>query len=495
MMICVAIQGPSYEEACQQIAQAHPFADLIELRLDCFESLNLIALKNLRSHFSIPMIFTLRSQIQGGKYTQSEENRLADIRHLIELEPEYLDIENHVPSRFIEEISSQSPKTKLILSYHNFSKTPEDLEGLYRKMLKTPAFFYKIAVTAQNCIDALRFVCWAKKSDDKLIAISMGSHGQISRILGPMMECPITYAALEEDQKSAPGQLSAKILIERYHHHSLNPDTVIYGLIGDPVDLSISDQAHNDLITACGLDAVYVKLQVRPSELSDFLQLAKQLPFHGLSVTMPLKEHILPFLDQIDPQALDIGAVNTLLFKEGVLSGFNTDGIGALNAIEREVKGKQIVIIGAGGAAKAIAYEAHRRGALVTILNRDERKAHEMAQRLHCIGKGLDYMATCFEAGYDILINCTPVPLPIPSDYILPQAIVMDIKTRPKETPFLKHAMEKGCQIIYGYQMFIEQALGQFDLWFKNRINMQESRKILEKKVVEAIEKSDDIPS
>jgi len=482
-MICVVIKGPTFEEARLQISKAVAYADLVELRLDCFKSLDLAALKILRSHFSVPMIFTLRSQIQGGSYTQSEENRLANIRRLAELKPEYLDLENHVSACLIAEISSQCPEIKLISSYHNFTETPEDLERIYQEMQKTPAFLYKMAVTAKNCLDALRLVCWAKKSDDKLIAISMGSYGQVSRILGPMMGCPITYAALEEDQKSAPGQLSAKTLIERYHHRSLNPRTALYGLIGNPVDQSISDETHNSLITAYGLDAVYVKIQVSPSELSDFLQFAKQLPFHGVSVTMPLKEQMLPFLNDIDPQALDIGAVNTLLFEEGKIFGFNTDGIGALDAIEREyqVKDKRIVIIGAGGATKAIAYEAHRRGGLVTIVNRDERKAFQIAERLHCIGKGLDYMAACAETGYDILINCTPSPLPIASDYILPQAIVMDVMTKPKETIFLKLAMEKGCPIIYGYRMFIEQALGQFNLWFKDHFDIQESRTILEK--------------
>lgn len=488
-MICVVIKGPTFEEAYQQISKAVVYADLVELRLDCFTSLDLYALKILRSHYFIPMIFTLRSHIQGGSYTQPEEQRLADIYRLIELKPEYLDLENHVSAGFIAEISSQCPEIKLVLSYHNFTETPEDLEGIYQEMKKTSAFFYKMAVTAKNCLDALRLVCWAKKSDDKLIAISMGFYGQFSRILGPMMGCPITYAALEEDQKSAPGQLSARTLIERYHHRSLNPHTSLYGLIGDPVDQSISDEVHNSLITASGIDAVYVKIQVDRSKLFDFLQFAKQMPFHGLSVTMPLKEHIFPFLDGIDPQARDIGAVNTLLFEEGKIFGFNTDGIGALNAIESEyqVKDKRIVIIGAGGATKAIAYEAHRRGGLVTIVNRDERKAFQVAKGLHCIGKGLDYMATCAETGYDILINCTPSPLPVASDYILSQSIVMDITTKPKETTFLKLAMEKGCPVIYGYRMFIEQALGQFSLWFKNHFDIQESRKILEKKVIDCL--------
>lgn len=496
-MICVVIKGPSFQEAYQQISEALKFADLIELRLDLFRSLDLDALKDLRAHFSIPMIFTLRSQRQGGRYLQTEQNRLTAIRRIVELKPEYLDLENHISTPFIQEISALHPEVKLIFSYHNFEETPKNLDEIFREMQKIPAFFYKIAVTANNCLDALKLISWAKKTDDQLIAISMGYHGQISRILGPIVNSPITYAVLEDSQVLAPGQLTAKTLIEQYHHNSLNEQTILFGLIGDPVDLSISDITHNNLIESCGLNAVYVKIKVIPAELSEFLELAKEFPFHGLSVTMPLKEHIIPFLDEIDSQAINIGAVNTLFFQKGKIIGFNTDGIGALNAIEEKylVKDKQIVIIGAGGATKAIAYEAIRRGGKVTILNRDEEKSSQIGQRLDCRGKGLDYIATCSETGYDMLINCTPSPLPIHSDYILPQAIVMDITTNPRETLFLKLAKEKGCPIIYGYRMFVEQAVGQFNLWLNSQLNIYEIRTILEKKTIDCLSRVVDTPT
>lgn len=490
-MICVVIKGPTIEDAYQQITQALAHADLVELRLDYFSELDLVALKKLHAHFSIPMIFALRSTSQGGEYKKSEENRLADIRQLTQLKPAYLDLEYHVPLHFIEEITSQFPDNKLILSYHNFVETPQndDLEKIYQNMRQIPACFYKMAVTAQHSLDAMRLLCWAKKMDNQLFIISMGPHGQISRILGPIMQYPITYATLEEHLTTAPGQLTAQTLLERYHYRSLNSRTALYGLIGDPVDKSISDETHNHLIATCHLDAVYVKIQITKSEVADFLQFAKQLPFRGLSVTMPLKECIFPFLDHIDSQACDIGASNTLLFEKNKISGFNTDGIGALNAIERQcvVKEKRIVILGAGGAAKAIAYEAQRRGAHVTILNRNAEKAVQIAQHLHCMGKGLNHMAACAEEGYDILINCTPVPLPIDPAYILPQAFIMDIKTKPKETEFLKHAQEKGCRIIYGYQMFVEQAIGQVNLWFKESVKTQSTREILENKAIQCV--------
>jgi len=476
-MLCVVIKGPSFEEAHHQIAQALAYADVVELRLDCFHSLDLTALRRLRAEFPIPMIFTLRSRSQGGNYAGSEQQRLADIQRLATMKPEYIDIEDDICR-----IASQLPDIRVILSHHDFTGTPEDLEGLYNQMQKTPASFYKIAVTARSSVDALRLLGIAKHSHGNLIAISMGLQGQVTRILGPIVGCPITYASLDDIQQTAPGQLSAKILAERYRHHSLNSGTAVYGLIGDPVDKSISDITHNAFFHAAGLDAVYVKIPLKAEELSPFLQLAKEFPFCGLSVTMPLKESVLPYLDRIDPQAREIGAVNTLVFHQAAITGYNTDSMGALNAIERKmtVKGKRVVIIGAGGAAKAIAFETHRRGGLVTILNRDAEKASRTASRFQGTGKGLDQMETCAEQGYDILINCTPMPMPISPDHIRSDAVVMDINVRPKDTSFSECALSKGCQVVYWHQMFIEQAVGQHSLWFKDRINVDACRTTLE---------------
>lgn len=472
-MLSVVIKGPTYQEAHEQIAKAIADADLVELRLDYFTSLDFEELKNLKACFSIPMIFTLRS----GNYP--EEKRLKALFELAKLKPEYLDIESCVSPDFIKEIASRQ---KVILSHHDFESTPDDLEELYQQMQKIPAAFYKIATTAKNSIDALRMLSLAKKG---VIAISMGSYGQITRILGPIMGSPITYAALNEEETTAPGQLTIKTLLERYHYRNLSPSTAIYGLIGDPVTLSISDETHNHLIKTCNLDAVYVKMQVTASELPAFFQYARELPFQGLSVTMPLKEEVIPFLDDIDPKAKAIGAVNTLKFTKSFIEGYNTDGMGALNAIEAtySVNDKQMVLIGAGGSAKAIAYEAGLRGAKVTIVNRTKEKALSTAKQLSCTGKGLDDIGN-----YDILINCTPAPMPIDPHCLIPKTLAMDIKTKPKDTLFLKYAEEKGCEVIHGYRMFVEQALGQFKQWFPEDFDAELGRKVLEKKAVVCLE-------
>lgn len=488
-MICVVIKGPTYEEAHRQITKALEYAEMVELRLDFFKTIDLAALKELRVAFAIPMIFTLRSKAQGGSYNKDEEDRLQDIQRLLELKPEYLDLENHVSHHLIDEIVEKNPQTKVIISYHNFTHTPERLEKIYQEMRKTKAYYYKIAVQANHSIDVLHLLLLAYESQGKIIAISMGTLGQVSRILGPLVGSPISYATVDDELKTAPGQLTAKILYERYHYYSLNQETALYGLIGDPVETSISDETHNHLFETFGLNAVYVKMQVQSTEVPEFLQLAKKLPFRGLSVTMPLKEFVLPCLDHIDSQAQEIGAVNTLVFKDGKISGYNTDGTGALNAIEQElkVKDRRVIVLGSGGAARAIIYEAIKRDASVIILNRNVDKAKQVAHHFHCVGKGLEDIDFYFEKGYDILINTTPDPMPIDSTYILSKAWVMDIKTQPKETLFLKIALIKNCNVIYGYQMFVEQALGQFQIWFQGLLDLEECRRILEETALEKI--------
>lgn len=489
-MICAVIKGPTIEAAYQQIEKALPYADVVELRLDCFGSLDENGLRKLKMAFSIPMIFTLRSKGQGGSYEGTENTRLEKIRALATLKPEFLDLESCIPVEFFEEMRTLHPDVKVICSYHDFISTPQDLPALYRSLKQKSASLYKIAVMAENSLDALRLLAWVKNEGEEIIAVSMGPYGQISRILAPIVGSQMTYAAINKGQETAPGQLLAKTLVELYRYHSLNPKTKIYGLIGDPVEGSVGHETHNTLMKACDLDALYLKIPVKPTELASFLSFAKQLNFSGLSVTMPLKEEVMQYLDEVDSEAKTIGAVNTLLFEDGKLSGCNTDGIGALEAVEMilPVRNKRIVILGAGGAAKAIAYEACKRGGNVIIVNRNEEKARILAESLNCTAADLNAMKELFATGYDILVNTTPSQLPIDPNFILPSAVVMDIKTRPKEPLLLQHAKQKGCKVIYGYQMFIEQGIRQFDKWFNATLSMQKSREIIEEKVLTLLE-------
>lgn len=486
-MICVPIKGPSFEEAYTQIRQAIRYADMVELRLDYFDTLDFDALKRVKRAFAIPMIFALKGPVQGGCFKGLECERLALIRQLAELKPEYIDLESHIDAKYVGQLHALHPEIRLIISYHDYKQTPEDIFAIFNQMPKESFCLYKIAVTANSSNDAIKFMQSLKTLKKQLIGVSMGAHGRFNRILQPVTGGYLTYACLQEDLKTAPGQLTAETLINCYHYRALNERTEIFGLIGDPVELSLSHQSHNHCFRESKFNAVYVKMTVKDYELHEFLRLAKRLPFSGLSVTMPLKEIIMPFLDYVDEEASKIGACNTLVFKNGRIEGYNTDGIGALNAIEKytSVEGKRVVIIGAGGAGKAIIYEASRRRADVVVLTRGREKAKQAAKQFGCKAQPLEKAADWRSRGYDILINCTPVEMPLDEELILPGALAMDIKTRPKDTRFLTSALKKGCKVVYGYEMFIEQALGQFKLWFKDNINEDLCRKNIERKLLE----------
>ena len=485
-MICIVIKGPTFEEAQDQLAQAILQANMIELRLDLFSNIDLASLKRLRTLCHLPMIFTLRSRLQGGSYQQSEKERLATLFTFLEAKPDYLDLEWNISASFISCVRQAYPSLRLIISYHDMIKTPshKDLDALYEKMRRIPARFYKIAVTATTILDTLRFLCWKKEQDAQLIGICMGFQGQISRILSPLFGSPFTYASLDDTQTTAKGQLTAQTLIQTYRYFSLNQDTQLYGLIGDPVSKSISEITHNGFFGCAEFHAVYVKMDVKKEELQEFLKLAKQLPFQGLSVTMPLKEAICEVIEEIDLEAQRIGAVNTLILREGRWKGCNTDGKGALNAVEKykTIANQRVILIGAGGAAKAIAFEAKRRGAHVILFNRKEEKAQDIALKIGCdVGKIEEIQKSLEEEGA-VLINCTPVDMPFPIHFLRPKTLVMDINTKTIVSSLFSFALENDCTLIYGYEMFVEQALGQFRLWgFDSQVIQHYATDLVEK--------------
>ncbi len=477
-MICPVIVGPSLALAQQQIENSLLYAACLELRLDHFEVIDCVWLKQILSQYLLPMIFTLRKASQGGKYSGSEETRYSLFRKLLPLRPAFFDVEHDTPLDIIAEF--QAHNCPILLSSHHFDGVPEQLDEHFLHMKKIPAAFYKIAVYTDSTHQCLRFMQWAKRQDNKLIPICMGKNGQISRILSPRHNCPITYVTIDPNEENISGQLSAQVLHKQYRYSFLHPETRVMGLIGNPVDQSPSHVTHNHLFSHFGLDAVYVKMRVSKEELSNFFSIARSFSFGGLSVTMPLKEEILRFLDDIDPEARAIGAVNTLVVRQQSIIGYNTDGVGALDALERKkvVQGKKMVLIGAGGVARAIAHEALKRGCEVVIVSREARKSKEVAAQLGCKGIGLDGIRENGQ-GYDFLINCTPHPMPIDLSMILPKTIAMDVTIAPKETTFLQQAASKNCQIVYGYEMFIEQALGQFCLWFPGKIAKDQARRLL----------------
>ena len=326
-----------------------------------------------------------------------------------------------------------------ISTYHNFIETPDDLEAVLDQMPE--ATIYKIATFANSTTDALRMLSFVQKHPN-VAGMCMGELGQITRILAPVVGSRLNFASL--GQPTAPGQMEAKELQETYYYRKLNRQTELYGLIGHPVAHSPSHKTHNAFFQRQGVNAVYVKMSVAENELEQVFSLAKKIGFKGLSVTMPFKEKISPYMDVLDEDAAKIGAVNTIAFSD-CTKGYNTDGVGALNALG-SVWNKRLVILGAGGSAKAIAFEAKKRGAFVFMHSRRYGNLNEIPD-------------------YDILVNTTPNPCPIELNQLRPGKVVMDITISHAHSPFLKQAKVLGCPIIEGEAMFHLQAKEQFSIW------------------------------
>lgn len=474
-MLIGVVQVTDYLTSKEQLNIALQYADGIEFRLDYLSPFNIEVVSQLRTTCKLPIIFTLRKQSQGGHYPLSESERLKDILTVCQLQPDYLDLEYDIDIIFIKQIKQQFPNIKLISSYHNFIETPADLTKILNSMINSYFYSYKIATYAKSTLDSLRMLSFIRSMKDKLnlSGICMGEAGTSTRILSPIIGNNFTYANITEKSTTAPGQISLETLVEIYHFKKLNRETEIYALIGNPIDKSVGHILHNKAIEILDKNAVYIKLHIEPEILTEAINFCRQLGFQGLSVTMPLKEVIITELDEIEKDSLLIKAINTVTARNKKWLGSNTDGKGAILALKKisTLNNKEIIILGAGGSAKAIAYEALKNGANVTLINRTHERATILAKELGCQFININQLKDHY---YDIIINTVPINL-IKSDDLKYNTIAMDIVYQPIETDFLKQAKKAKCKTIPGYEMYVNQALLQIQSWFEpNNIKIEE---------------------
>jgi 3-dehydroquinate dehydratase/shikimate dehydrogenase len=476
-MIVLVIAEHQYSNISQKIQSVIKDIDVIELRLDYLDYFDLTEIKRIKLNFDIPIIFTLRKKSQGGLFLLSENIRLNLLTQLAGLEPDYIDLEYDVPIEFVRILKKQHPKIKLIRSYHDFVKTPQNLMEIFTGLNHDLFTCFKIVTFAQSSLDCLRVLAFVNSIDNnvKITSFCMGGLGIVSRILGPIVANYFHYTCVDDldDIQLATGQLKLSTLLDTYRLRTLNPNTSIYALIGDPVENSIGDIFHNKVFNRLEYNSVYVKIKLQETELQEFFQLMKLLPFKGLSVTMPLKQAVIPFLNQISDIANKISSVNTIIISQGKLIGDNTDACGALDALEETilVANKTIIIIGAGGAARAIGYEAIKRQAKVIFVNRTAAKAYDLGQHMNSLGYGFDEVKN-IQCRYDIIINTTSVGMNsndntfiVLDELLKPNLVIMDIVYNPINTKLLQKAQLFNCNVVYGYMMFFKQAILQLRLW------------------------------
>ena len=269
----------------------------------------------------------------------------------------------------------------------------------------------------------------------------------------------------------------------------VSANTSIYGVIGNPVGHSLSPIMHNAAFSELGIDGLYAAFQVQ--DLKAAISGIRGLGIKGASVTIPHKVTVMPLLDECDRLSKKIGAVNTIVNRNERLLGYNTDCLGAVKVLEEQsdVPGRRVLILGAGGAARAIAWGISERKGHVIIANRTPDKARELAETLKADYCPIDQVT---DMEWDILINTTPVgmapnddAMPVPQGAILPGRTVMDIVYNPVETLLLKTAREKKCRIVNGVRMFVYQGAMQFELWTGRKAPVDVMEKAVRSALVE----------
>ena len=486
-MICVPIVGSSMLNALDQIAAADKVADILELRLDLIVSPDLNALLHAANK---PVIVTNRSKLDGGQFKGNDEERVQVLRDAMAAKADYVDIEVSTPREYLQPFLEGYDASRIILSYHDFSHTPEDINPLYEAMNDLPGEILKIVTYARDLNDNLKMFQLlerAKKENKKLIGLCMGDLGEISRILSPLYGGFLTFGSLETGQESAPGQIPANVLRNIYRVNDTREKFKVYGVIGNPVSKSMGYLIHNCAFREIDSSDIYVSFLVENEE--KFFIAFKNF-FSGLSVTMPAKENIMSLLDQVDPTAQIIGAVNTVVQEGGKWVGYNTDCSGAIKALEvhTSLKDKNVLILGAGGTAKAIGYGVKQKGGKLTVtFNRNKNRGESLAEELGCD------LVYCRDAGtrpIDILINCSPVGMspninetPFFARDFKEGMVVFDSVYNPLETRLLREAKEAGCTVIQGSELFINQAAQQFELFTNQSAPIEAMREVLMEKL------------
>nr|AAS76684.1 At3g06350 [Arabidopsis thaliana] len=492
-LICAPVMADSIDKMVIETSKAHELgADLVEIRLDWLKDFNpLEDLKTIIKKSPLPTLFTYRPKWEGGQYEGDENERRDVLRLAMELGADYIDVELQVASEFIKSIDGKKPgKFKVIVSSHNYQNTPsvEDLDGLVARIQQTGADIVKIATTAVDIADVARMFHITSKAQVPTIGLVMGERGLMSRILCSKFGGYLTFGTLDSSKVSAPGQPTIKDLLDLYNFRRIGPDTKVYGIIGKPVSHSKSPIVHNQAFKSVDFNGVYVHLLV--DNLVSFLQAYSSSDFAGFSCTIPHKEAALQCCDEVDPLAKSIGAVNTILRRksDGKLLGYNTDCIGSISAIEDGLRSsgdpssvpssssplasKTVVVIGAGGAGKALAYGAKEKGAKVVIANRTYERALELAEAIGGKALSLTDLDNYHPEDGMVLANTTSMGMqpnveetPISKDALKHYALVFDAVYTPRITRQLREAEESGAITVSGSEMFVRQAYEQFEIF------------------------------
>ena len=456
-LLCVTVTAATMAELRRK-RDAVVEADLIELRLDSVSDPSVAgALAGRRR----PVIVTCRPAWEGGGFTGSEEDRRRILTEALSLGAEYVDIEWR--ARFDDVIAAAGGR-RIVLSSHAFDGVPADLAARVHAMQSTGAEVIKIAAAMTCLSDCVPLLDLGLRSGpSRLVLIGMGEYGVATRILAGRFGSTWTYAGAVREV----GQLDAQSLLEDYHFRSLTDATAVYGIVGGSVSHSVSPAMHNAAFRAARADAVYLPFPA--ASAADFHTFGRAIGISGASVTIPHKVSMLDYVDEADPVARRIGAINTISVEDRRWIGANTDAGGFLEPLRdcMALAGVRAAVLGAGGAARAVTVALASSGCSTRLHARNREQARQVAALA-----SIEVGPWPPEPGsWDLLVNCTPIGMhpgvdetPIPADQITGRC-VYDLVYNPPGTRLLREAAAVGCQTIGGLEMLAAQARDQFQRW------------------------------
>ena len=489
-LICMTLTGSSLEEDRKLVKKYDKQIDLVELRVDYLTEDEQLYAKRFPSMISKPCILTIRRDIDGGKFCGSEFSRTNLFgRALAFADPDktrnfaFVDFEDdyHIPSM---QDAAMAFGVRIIRSHHNMTEPILNIREKCNFMRKTGYEIPKIAFMPKTLSDVLNMISEGSKiTGYDHILCAMGPEGIPSRILAGYTNSLLTYVSPEETINNLEdvGHLDPVTINDIYNFKKINEETKLYGITGWPLKKTSSPTLHNDGYSECGINGLY--LPVPSPSISEAIHFCERLNFNGLSVTIPHKQSVLYYLNEQSPEVIQIGACNTVVFKNDSLIGYNTDATGFRRALEEfiypaRLKRVKVAIIGAGGAAKAVAYVLRQMGAKVCIFNRTIENAALIAEKYGFEYCSLDPKCVAKLDEYsNLIIQTTSVGLnadnststeendPIYFYDFRGNELLFDIIYTPKITPVMNRANKAGCKTCNGYKMLEYQAYEQFKLF------------------------------
>lgn len=521
-MICIPITSSTIKEALRVIERSCQLADFLELRMDLIGRVNLAKLISaVRDESdSIKIIVTCRKKeeaapagvaVRAKGAVKNTGEKMALLKEAIKLRADFIDIELTEGSKVINELKSlcakKGGKTKIIVSYHNLKETPTltKLKAIFHQCAETKPAIVKIVTTAKTVEDnliTLNLISYARTQSQKIISLCMGDKGGVSRAVAPLIGNFLSFATLDRAGQSAPGQFTVHemnqfqewfngkhraLLAQTLSLHKTSPKN--YVLLGNPVGQSLSPLMHNAALKKIGIAENYGAFCVQ--DLGRAMEGLRGMNIRGASVTIPFKVAVMEYLDDIDEDALEIGAVNTIVNNNGRLTGYNTDWLGLILTLKKAmtVKNKTFVIVGAGGTARAAAYGIIKEGGFPVIVNRTLEKGKILSEKLNCPYYPLSE-ADRIKA--DCLINTTPVGMyphgnasPVKAAALAGYKYVMDVIYNPLKTKLLNDAEKKRCHIFSGVDMIVNQGAEQLRLWTGKEPPRALMKKVILKRLTE----------